>query len=137
MRKTHKKSIFDRNKQSLKGLLNVAGVTDNKDLSKRKSGMPCRYPLAFFVLKNRVASQVTDHNSTTHLPPFLGVNRHILGQPQFEEVKFCGWVTLLNNPFWRIGRAVAFTTESEPSHPMIFHSVVLTQNVKGGHNYAC
>ncbi|MBP0656324.1 hypothetical protein J8J20_20835, partial [Mycobacterium tuberculosis] len=54
----------------------VAGMMDNKDLSKFSSGQPSRYLLAFFVRKFWLASQATQDNSTAHLPQFTGVIRH-------------------------------------------------------------
>ena len=108
-------------------LQSVAGVIDNKDLSKNNSGQASRYSLAFFAPKYRLTSQVTDIDSATHHPKLTGVNRHIM--PALAAV-YDG-VTLQNSPFWVICRAVTIVTESEPHHPMIFHSVVLTQNTIG------
>lgn len=111
-------------------LQSVAGVIDNKDLSKNNSGQASRYSLAFFVPKYRLTSQVNDIDSATHHPKLTGVNRHIM--PALAAV-YDG-VTLQNSPFWVICRAVTIVTESEPHHPMIFHSVVLTQNTIGGYH---
>ena len=111
-------------------LQSVAGVIDNKDLSKTISGQASRYSLAFFVPKYRLTSQVTDIDSATHHPKLTGVNRHIM--PALAAV-YDG-VTLQNSPFWVICRAVTNSTESEPHHPMIFHSVVLTQKLLGGYH---
>ena len=105
----------------------VAGMMDNRDLSKLESDTPNRYPLAFFVPKFRLLSQSGDNKAQIHPPQFTGVNRHIM--PALAAV-YDG-VTLQNSPFWVICRAVTIVTESEPHHPMIFHSVVLTQNTIG------
>ena len=105
----------------------VAGMMDNKDLSKTISGQASRYSLAFFVPKFRLLSQSGDNKAQIHPPQFTGVNRHIM--PALAAV-YDG-VTLQNSPFWVICRAVTIVTESEPHHPMIFHSVVLTQNTIG------
>lgn len=107
----------------------VAGMMDNKDLSKSTSGQASRYPLAFFVPKFRLLSQSGDNKAQIHLPQFTGVNRHIM--PALAAV-YDG-VTLQNSPFWVICRAVSSRTESEPHHPMTFHSVVLTQKLLGGY----
>ena len=111
-------------------LQSVAGVIDNKDLSKTISGQASRYSLAFFVPKFRLLSQSGDNKAQIHLPQFTGVNRHMM--PALAAV-YDG-VTLQNSPFWVICRAVTNSTESEPHHPMIFHSVVLTQKLLGGYH---
>ena len=133
MSKTQYKSLIDRNKQSSKGLHIVAGVRDNTDLSKRKSGMPCRYPLAFFVSKFAPMPHIGQIDST-HPTPFTGVNHHFLDVSIFGRIPSYDGVTLQNKPLWRICEAVAFTTESEPHHPMTFHSVVITQKLLGGYH---
>ena len=136
MSKSHNKLDNDLKKQSLKGLLSLAGVADNERLSKLVSGQPFRYLLAFFVLKNRVASQATDNNSTTYLPHFTGVNRHIYRQPQHEEVKIYDWDDVAEYKSLLGKYAGRFLTRPRvsPNHPMTFHSVVLTQNLLGGYH---
>ena len=106
----------------------VAGMMDNKDLSKFSSGQPSRYLLAFFVRKFWLASQATQDNSTAHLPQFTGVIRHTYA----HSVTSYGGVTLQNKRK-PICRAVTVCTESEPRHPMTFHSVVLTRKSQGGY----
>ena len=110
-------------------LQSVAGVIDNKDLSKSHSGQASRYPLAFFVPKFRLLSQSGDNKAQIHLPQFTGVNRHIM--PALAAV-YDG--VTLQNKRKPICRAVTNSTESEPHHPMIFHSVVLTQKLLGGYH---
>ena len=110
-------------------LQSVAGVIDNKDLSKSTSGQASRYSLAFFAPKYRLTSQVTDIDSATHHPKLTGVNRHIM--PALAAV-YDG-VTLKNKPIGEYSRRF-YVTESEPHHPMTFHSVVLTQNYIGGYH---
>lgn len=107
----------------------VAGVIDNKDLSKSHSGQASRYPLAFFVPKFRLLSQSGDTKAQIHPPQFTGVNRHIM--PALAAV-YDG-VTLKNKPIGEYSRRF-YVTESEPHHPMTFHSVVLTQNYIGGYH---
>ena len=109
-------------------LQSVAGVIDNKDLSKSHSGQSSRYPLAFFVPKFRLLSQRGDNKAQIHPPQFTGVNRHIM--PALAAV-YDG-VTLKNKPIGEYSRRF-YVTESEPHHPMTFHSVVLTQNYIGGY----
>ena len=109
-------------------LQSVAGVIDNKDLSKSHSGQASRYPLAFFVPKFRLLSQSGDNKAQIHPPQFTGVNRHIM--PALAAV-YDG-VTLKNKPIGEYSRRF-YVTESEPHHPMTFHSVVLTQNYIGGY----
>lgn len=108
----------------------MAGMIDNRDLSKiHASGQPFRYLLAFFVPKFRLLSQSGDNKAQTHLPQFAGVNRHIMP----ALAKSYGGVTLQNKPLRQICEAVTCVTESEPRHPMNFHSVVNTQNnTQGG-----
>ena len=108
----------------------VAGMMDNRDLSnKTHNGKPSRYSLAFFVPKFRLLSQSGDNKSQIHLPQFAGVNRHIM--PALAAV-YDG-VTLKNKPIGEYSRRF-YVTESEPHHPMTFHSVVLTQNYIGGYH---
>ena len=114
-------------------LQSVAGVIDNKDLSKSKSGMPNRYSLAFFVPNYRLTSQVNDMDSIAPLTHFTGLNRHIYAhsvtnydevtpQNKIAERRICG--------------AVAFTTESEPClTPFWDKQIIITQNVKGVANH--
>lgn len=108
-------------------LLSLAGVTDNKDLSKSHSGQASRYLLAFFVPKFWLASQATQSQAQTTLTHFTGLNRHIMP----ALAKSYGGVTLQN--IKAIGKYAGrfYVTESEPRHPMTFHSVVLTQNYIG------
>ena len=105
----------------------VAGMMDNKDLSKTISGQASRYSLAFFVPKFRLLSQSGDNKSQIHLPQFAGVNRHIM--PALAAV-YDG-VTLQNKPIGEYSRRF-YVTESEPHHPMMFHSVVNTQKTTSG-----
>lgn len=107
-------------------LLLVAGMGQNITLSKTNSDTPNRYPLAFFMPKYRLTSQVSDNLSITHLTHFTGLNRHTYAQ----SVTSYGGVTLQNKRK-PICRAVTVCTESEPRHPMTFHSVVLTQKQIG------
>lgn len=107
----------------------VAGMMDNKDLSKTISGQASRHSLAFFVPKFRLLSQSGDNKAQIHLPQFTGVNRHIM--PALAAV-YDG--VTLQNKRKPICRAVTNSTESEPHHPMIFHSVVLTQKLLGGYH---
>ena len=107
-------------------LLLVAGMGQNITLSKTNSDTPNRYPLAFFMPKYRLTSQVSDNLSVTHLTHFTGLNRHTYAQ----SVTSYGGVTLQNKRK-PICRAVTNSTESEPHHPMTFHSVVLTQKQIG------
>ena len=107
-------------------LLLVAGMGQNITLSKTNSDTPNRYPLAFFMPKYRLTSQVSDNLSVTHLTHFTGLNRHTYAQ----SVTSYGGVTLQNKRK-PICRAVTVCTESEPRHPMTFHSVVLTQKQIG------
>ena len=110
----------------------VAGMMDNKDLSKFSSGQPSRYLLAFFVRKFWLASQATQDNSTAHLPQFTGVIRHTYA----HSVTSYGGVTLQNKPIGEYAGRFCIT-ESEPRHPLRnFRSVALSQNHTGGHNHA-
>ena len=110
-------------------LQSVAGMGQNKDLSKSHSGQASRYPLAFFVPKFRLLSQSGDNKAQIHPPQFTGVNRHIM--PALAAV-YDG--VTLQNKRKPICRAVTIVTESEPRHPMTFHRVVLTQKAIGGYH---
>ena len=107
----------------------VAGMGQNKDLSKSTSGQASRYLLAFFVSEFCLTSQVGIAKTQTHHPKSIGVNRHIM--PALAASY--GGVTLQNKRK-PICRAVTIVTESEPRHPMTFHSVVLTQKAIGGYH---
>lgn len=111
----------------------VAGVIDNKDLSKLVSGHAKPQLLAFFVPKFCLTSQVGNTKAQTHLNPFTGLNRHTYA----HSVTSYGGVTLQNiKAFRRICRAVTVCTESEPRHPLrnFRNAVVLTQNLLGGYH---
>ena len=111
-------------------LLLVADMMDNKDLSNNHvSGKAKPQLLAFFVPKFRLLSQSGDNKAQIHLPQFTGVNRHIM--PALAAV-YDG-VTLKNKLIGEYSRRF-YVTESEPHHPMTFHSVVLTQNYIGGYH---
>lgn len=103
-----------------------ADMGNNEHLSKTQSGQPSRYPLAFFMPENRLTSQVSGNNGIAPLTHFTGLNRHIYA----NSVTSYGGVTLQNKRK-PICRAVTLCTESEPRHPMTFHSVVLTQKSQG------
>lgn len=122
--------------KSLKQPLSVlAGVGENVALSKQVSGKPSRYPLAFFVSDNRAAPQAADTTDAPRLAPFTGANRH-LDMLKLQHIVSYDGVTLQNKPVWRICKAVANLTESEPRHPMHLHGVAFTHNKLGGHNHA-
>lgn len=113
----------------------VAGMMDNRDLSNNHvSGQAKPQFMAFFVPKFWKAPQATQDKDTTHRPKSIGVNRHIMPALAISY----GGVTLQNiKAIRQICEAVADVTESEPRHPMMFHSVVLTQKpTSGGHNRA-
>ena len=110
----------------------VAGMMDNRDLSKTISGQASRYSLAFFVPKFRLLSQSGDNKAQIHLPQFTGVNRHTYA----HSVTSYGGVTLQNKPIGEYAGRFCIT-ESEPRHPLRnFRSVALSQNHTGGHNHA-
>lgn len=131
MSKSHNKLDNDLKKQSLKGLLSLAGVADNERLSKRKSGKPYRHTLAIFMPKNRGIT-------TPRLPQGIDTLRHILDVLTFQHIPSYDGMTLLNKKAERqIGRAVAFTTESKSRHPLpvlTVYRVAITQKVKGGYH---
>lgn len=54
----------------------VAGMMDNRVLSKSTSGQASRYLLAFFVSEFCLTSQVGIAKTQTHHPKSIGVNRH-------------------------------------------------------------
>lgn len=111
----------------------MAGMMDNRNLSKTiVSGQASRYLLAFFVPKFWLASQASQDKDTTHHPKSIGVNRHIMP----ALAKIYDGVTLQNKPIRQICEAVTNEAESEPHHPMIFHSVITTQNQSLGGYHA-
>ena len=113
----------------------LAGVGENVALSKQVSGKPSRHSLAFFASNNRAASQAADTTDAPRLAPFTGANRH-LDMLKLQHIVSYDGVTLQNKPVWRICKAVANLTESEPRHPMHLHGVAFTHNKLGGHNHA-
>ena len=114
-------------------LQSMAGMMDNRVLSNNHvSGKAKPQLLAFFVPENRLTSQVTDEPSATLLPHFTGVNCHIL----LATLPAVYDGVTLQNKRKPICRAVADVTESEPHHPMMFHSVVNTQKPTSGGYHA-
>lgn len=112
----------------------VAGVTDNNATTKLLAAMPSRHPLAFFVPRFCLTSQVGNTKAQTHLNPFTGLNRHTYAR----SVTSYGGVTLQNiKAFRRICRAVTVCTESEPRHPLrnFRNTVVITQKQIGVANH--
>ena len=80
-------------------LQSVAGVIDNKDLSKNNSGQASRYSLAFFVPKFWKASQANQDKDTTHRPKSTGANRHIM--PALA-ISYDGFTQPNTTAVWRI-----------------------------------
>lgn len=128
MSRTHRKHYFDLKKQSLNSLPLLVSVRDNTDLSKTNSDTPYRN-MAFFTPEICPTSQVGHNDSVTPLTHFTGLNRHTYA----HSVTSYGGVTLQNKRK-PICRADTVSSESEPRHPMTFHSVVLTQNLTGGYH---
>ena len=121
------------NTSPINRLLLLAGVMDNKDLSRIYSDTPNRYLLAFFVPKFWLASQATQSQAQHTSTHFTGLIRHILNVLIFKHIPSYGGVTLQNKPIGEYAGRFCIT-ESEPRHPMTFHSVVLTQNHTGGYH---
>ena len=111
----------------------VAGMMDNRDLSKLESGQPSRYSLAFFMPKFWLASQATQDNSTAHLPQFTGVIRHTYA----HSVTNYGEVTSQNKIAFTVNmRGGFFRAKSEPClTPFWDWQSLLTQQSKGVANH--
>ena len=77
----------------------MAGMMDNRDLSKTISGQASRYSLAFFVPKFWLASQASQDKDTTHHPKSIGVNRHIM--PALA-ISYDGFTQPNTTAVWRI-----------------------------------
>ena len=111
----------------------VAGMMDNKDLSKLESGQPSRYSLAFFMPNYRLTSQVNDIDSITPLTHFAGLNRHIYA----HSVTNYGEVTSQNKIAFTVNmRGGFFRAKSEPClTPFWDWQSLLTQQSKGVANH--
>lgn len=111
----------------------VAGMMDNKDLSKLESGQPSRYSLAFFMPNYRLTSQVNDIDSITPLTQFTGLNRHIYA----HSVTNYGEVTSQNKIAFTVNmRGGFFRAKSEPClTPFWDWQSLLTQQSKGVANH--
>lgn len=114
-------------------LQSVAGMGQNKDLSKNNSGQASRYPLAFFVSKFWLASQATQDSSTTPLTHITGLNRHIYA----HSVTNYGEVTSQNKIAFTVNmRGGFFRAKSEPCLPPFWDwQSLLTQQSKGVANH--
>ena len=134
MSKSHNKLDNDLKKQSLKGLLSLAGVADNERLSKTNSDTPNRYSLAIFMPEICPATQTGHNESINTSYPFTRVNRHILDMLIFQRISSYVRKTSQNSPFWVICGADTVSSESDSEHPISFHSVLLTQNLTGGYH---
>ena len=107
----------------------VAGMMDNRVLSKKYSDTPNRYPLAFFMPKFCLFSQNSKkHGINTPSPLHRAITTFLLA---FTAICY-GRVTLKNKPARRIFKAVTVLTESEPYHPLQV-VISLTQNNTGGY----
>ena len=111
----------------------VAGMMDNKDLSKLESGQPSRYSLAFFMPNYRLTSQVNDIDSIAPLTHFTGLNRHIYA----HSVTNYGEVTSQNKIAFTVNmRGGFFRAKSEPCLPPFWDwQSLLTQQSKGVANH--
>ena len=116
------------NTSPINRLLLLAGVTDNKDLSKNKQRQAKSQLLAFFVSKFWLAPQATQSQDITHLPQITGVNRHkfMATLPAVYEVE-----DIAKQALKLICRAVTVCTESDSTSPYDYHSVNLTQKQIG------
>ena len=111
----------------------VAGMMDNRGLSKLESGQPSRYSLAFFMPNYRLTSQVNDIDSIAPLTHFTGLNRHIYA----HSVTNYGEVTSQNKIAFTVNmRGGFFRAKSEPClTPFWDWQSFLTQQSKGVANH--
>ena len=115
----------------------VAGVTDNKDLSKLVSGRASRNLLAFFVPDNSSASQAATIYSSiaprAHLSALRG--QTIISMANHLPTDYDGLTLQNKRAVRRICRAVTNVTESKTRHPILLpYSVALTQKTLGGYH---
>ncbi|MBS9778437.1 MAG: hypothetical protein KGV50_06700 [Gammaproteobacteria bacterium] len=90
---------------------------------------PNRYPLAFFMPKDCLTSQIKQYNSINHITPLQGKTLISIAS---KLLNIYEGATLQNKKaIRRICKAVAITTESEPPHPIFNNSVNLTHKVIG------
>ncbi len=100
-----------------------------KALSKNNSDTPNRKPMAFFMPKDCLTSQIKQYNSINHITPLQGKTVISIAN---TLLNLYDGLTLQNTiASWRICRAVTIVTESKTHHPII-NSVVLTQKTIGG-----
>ena len=129
MSKSHNKLDNDLKKQSLKGLLSLAGVADNERLSKRKSGKPYRHTLAIFMPKNRGIT-------TPRLPQGINTQRHILDTiPAQGGITSYGGLIRPNTIAFMVNKSSRLVTVVETRPPFLSVGIQTTKR-KGGHNHA-
>ena len=114
-------------------LQSVAGVIDNKDLSKLESGQPSRYSLAFFMPNYRLTSQVNDIDSIAPLTHFTGLNRHKF-MPVLAAVYVRKDIAKYKSLLGEYAGRLLLRPRVISEHPMISHSVNLTHNLVGGYH---
>ena len=113
----------------------VAGMMDNKDLSKTISGQASRYSLAFFVPKFRLLSQSGDNKAQIHLPQFTGVNRHIYSLLHHGVIASYGGLIRPNKRPFTGNKSSRLVTVVETRPPFLSVGIQTTK-LLGGHNRA-
>lgn len=125
MSKSHKKLDNDLKKQSLKGLLSLAGVADNDGTTKLKAVKPYRHTLAIFMPKNRGIT-------TPRLPQGINTQRHILDMLTFQHIPSYGGLIRPNTIAFMVNKSNRLLAVVKTRHPFFMGGEILTK-LKGGY----
>ncbi len=98
-------------------------------LSKSNSDMPNRKPMAFFMPKDCLISQIKQYNSINHITP-LQQGKTVISKISNLSISYGGLTLQNTKAIRRICRAVSVRTESKTHH--LINNVVLTQKLTGG-----
>lgn len=128
MSKSHNKLDNDLKKQSLKGLLSLAGVADNDGTTTQIAVKPYRHTLAIFMPKNRGIT-------TPRLPQGIDTQRHILDMLTFQHIPNYGGLIRPNTIAFMVNKSSRLFAVVETRHPLIVGGNNTTKQI-GGHNNA-
>ena len=126
MSKSHNKLDNDLKKQSLKGLLSLAGVADNDGTTTQIAVKPYRHTLAIFMPKNRGIT-------TPRLPQGINTQRHILDMLTFQHIPSYGGLIRPNTIAFMVNKSNRLLAVVKTRHPFFMGGEILTK-LKGGYH---
>ena len=124
MSKSHNKLDNDLKKQSLKGLLSLAGVADNDGTTTQIAVKPYRHTLAIFMPKNRGIT-------TPRLPQGIDTQRHILDMLTFQHIPNYGGLIRPNTIAFMVNKSSRLFAVVETRHPLIVGGNNTTKQIGG------